>query len=260
MNFRFGRRLWRETRGNVAVLFALALAGAARRRGPRRGQRRLLQPAQPHAVGRRRDGARRRQGAASLPRQSPEALKSAGRSRAEIDARRERARPAGRISPTFPSISARAGMPCRRSAWRHRAFLPPEIWGENPIVVTAHARTYGQLAALRARPERQRQRRHQGRINGAAVITPPTAPSSRTPPTRRAWSRRTAASLISLFNCSSGGYEGSGFVPTPQTDCPALPDPLESRLPPGGRRLRPPRLQGRRRAPTPSCRGTIAAA
>jgi hypothetical protein len=37
--------------------------------------------------------------------------------------------------------------------------------------------------------------------------------------------------VTSAASCTSGGYEGS-FVPTPQTDCPILPDPLELRAPP----------------------------
>lgn len=40
--------------------------------------------------------------------------------------------------------------------------------------------------------------------------------------------------LTSSYTCSSGGYEGdlSVFVPAPDTDCPALDDPLEMRAPP----------------------------
>jgi Flp pilus assembly protein TadG len=49
---------------------------------------------------------------------------------------------------------------------------------------------------------------------------------------------KNSAVLTAAFICSSGGKSGAGpgsFVPTPQTDCPALPDPLINRpAPPAG--------------------------
>lgn len=46
---------------------------------------------------------------------------------------------------------------------------------------------------------------------------------------------KNSALLKAVFICSSGGKSGAGFSPTPQTDCPAQPDPLINRpAPPVG--------------------------
>ena len=115
---------------------------------------------------------------------------------------------------------------------RVETLLPVEVWGENPIVVSAEARVYGTLRlcvlGLRDRGK------HVFDLDGAAKVTAPdcaTQSNSKHPKGLRA---KSPSVLLASYTCSAGGYEGAGnaYTPLPETDCPILEDPLEMRNPP----------------------------
>ena len=113
-----------------------------------------------------------------------------------------------------------------------KSFLPADVWGDNPIVVRANARIYGQerLCILGLAGSSS------GTIkadNGALVTASDCSiQSNSTDP--NGMSAKNLSTLISSYICSSGGYDGLpiAFVPLPETDCPALNDPLAGRAPP----------------------------
>ena len=112
------------------------------------------------------------------------------------------------------------------------SFLPAEIWGSNPIKVTADARTFGEVR-LCVLGLSETEESTIALDRGALVTAPDCAVQSNSddPAAMRAG---TGSILLSLFACTSGGYEGSlaSFVPPPETDCPVLDDPLALRPPP----------------------------
>jgi hypothetical protein len=159
---------------------------------------------------------------------NPASLKSSGQSRAEILLAQD-----GfdrRPHTVDVALDTRQGVAQVSISMVARAFLPPEIWGENPLKVTATARTYGQarLCVLGLNE-------HDGqtiRIDHAAVITAPDCAVQSNSSDPDGLVAKNLSIVVSLLACSSGGYDGLGFVPPPQTDCPVLQDPLEYRLPP----------------------------
>ncbi len=111
-------------------------------------------------------------------------------------------------------------------------FMPPEIWGENPIRVTSQARAYGQsrlcvLALDEAQTETIK-------ADAAAILTAPdcAVQSNSADPSgiKVAGGSRIQSAVI----CSSGGVDGDAgsFEPAPETDCPVLDDPLSLRAAP----------------------------
>jgi Putative Flp pilus-assembly TadE/G-like len=112
------------------------------------------------------------------------------------------------------------------------SFLPAEVWGENPIVVKANAITYGQERLCVLGLEKKSSDTIKA-DNGSLVTAPDCAiQSNSTDP--NGLIAKNLSTLIGSYICSSGGYDGLpiAFVPLPETDCPALDDPLSMRAPP----------------------------
>jgi hypothetical protein len=109
------------------------------------------------------------------------------------------------------------------------AFLPVDVWGTNPIKVTANALTYGQakLCVLGLKGKGK----HAIKIEAHALVTAPECAVQANSSDPHGLSSKDSE-LIAAASCTAGGYEGSGFTPTPDTDCPALDDPLAMRVPP----------------------------
>jgi hypothetical protein len=110
-----------------------------------------------------------------------------------------------------------------------RTFLPPELWGSNPIVVTAEAKVLGtdRLCILSLDKSANRALA----LDGLARVTAPDCFVQANSKDSAGLSARTLSLLVSSSTCSAGGYEGdlALFVPKPETDCPVLDDPLEMR-------------------------------
>ena len=110
-----------------------------------------------------------------------------------------------------------------------RTFLPPEVWGENPIVVSAEANVLGtaKLCVLSLNGSSNRALQ----LDKLARVTAPDCFVQSNSKSSEGLSARMLSLLISSATCTSGGYEGdlALFVPSPETDCPVLDDPLEMR-------------------------------
>jgi hypothetical protein len=160
--------------------------------------------------------------------ENPQTLKAAGEDRAE--ALLAETGLAGYEHTTDVTLDSNQGFARVSINMATRGFLPPEVWGENHIAVTAEARTYGQvrLCILGLNEE-------DGdtiRADHAAALTAPDCAIQSNSSDPSGLRTNNLSTLVSLFICTSGGYDGVGFVPPPQTDCPALEDPLELRQPP----------------------------
>jgi hypothetical protein len=160
--------------------------------------------------------------------ENPETLKAAGESRAEVLLAETGL--AGRPHTTEVTLGPNQDFARVSITMATSGFLPVEIWGENPIVVIAEARSYGQarlciLGLNEADGDTIR-------ADSGALITAPDCAVQSNSTDPGGMRMKNLSVLVSLFACTSGGYDGVGFVPPPQTDCPVLPDPLESRLPP----------------------------
>jgi hypothetical protein len=117
-------------------------------------------------------------------------------------------------------------------AMQARSFLPPEIWGNNPIRVIADAHTFGDvklcvLGLDQANAETVA-------LDSAALLTAPECAVQSNSTDPHGMSAQNGSVVLSLFTCSSGGYDGpeAAFLPPPEKDCPALEDPLALRAPP----------------------------
>jgi len=108
-------------------------------------------------------------------------------------------------------------------------FLPAEIWGENPIVVSAVANILGttKLCVLSLEPKSKRALE----LDKLARVTAPDCFVQANSKNSEGLSARSLSFLISSTACTAGGYEGDAslFMPVPETDCPLLEDPLEMR-------------------------------
>lgn len=112
------------------------------------------------------------------------------------------------------------------------AFLPADIWGENPIVVSATAVTYGEQKLCVLGLHRNASDTIKGTNSARMTAEGCSVQSNSTDATGL---NATDTSLVaSAYTCTSGGYQGSAssYEPTPVTDCPQIPDPLEMRSPP----------------------------
>jgi hypothetical protein len=113
-----------------------------------------------------------------------------------------------------------------------KTFLPVDVWGENPIVVSAEARTYGllRLCVLSLKDKNK----HTLTLDGGARVTAPDCAVQSNSDHKKGLSGKHLTILVSSYTCTSGGYEGPGsvFLPLPETDCPVIDDPLEDREPP----------------------------
>jgi Flp pilus assembly protein TadG len=111
-------------------------------------------------------------------------------------------------------------------------FLPADVWGETPIKVSAKAQVYGtvRLCVLSLKDKNK----HVLTMEHGARVTAPECAVQANSKHPKGLSAKAASLLVSSFTCSSGGYEGPGsaFLPVPETDCPALDDPLAMRAPP----------------------------
>jgi Flp pilus assembly protein TadG len=159
--------------------------------------------------------------------ENPDALKEAGEAR--VEARLVEAGIADRTHTAEVRIDPKGGVAQVEISMVAKAFLPAEMWGENPIVVTSTARTYGQvkLCVLGLRTTGK----DAIKIEDGAFVTAPACGVQSNSSDPHGLVSKDSSILTSAAACTSGGYEGS-FVPTPQTDCPTLPDPLELRAPP----------------------------
>jgi hypothetical protein len=106
-------------------------------------------------------------------------------------------------------------------------LLPFTLWEENPIAVTARAMSYGQgrLCVLGLNGNQSDTIKAD---NGATVTAPACAIQSNSSDANGMVSKN-GSQLVSNYICSAGGYDGSGYAPTPEVDCPKLDDPLEAR-------------------------------
>lgn len=113
-----------------------------------------------------------------------------------------------------------------------KAFLPVEVWGENPIAVSAEASTYGaeRLCVLGL----NKSSNDTIKADKAALVTAPKCAIHSNSSDPEGLAAGLLSTLVSSFTCTSGGYSGglTSFVPTPETDCPVLEDPLAERSPP----------------------------
>lgn len=111
-----------------------------------------------------------------------------------------------------------------------QVLLPFGFWEENPMKVSANAITYGhlRLCVLGLHGSKSDTIKAD---NGATITAPECAIQSNSSDANGLLSKNGSA-LVSSFTCTAGGYEGSGFAPKPEVDCPVLDDPLASRQPP----------------------------
>jgi hypothetical protein len=113
-----------------------------------------------------------------------------------------------------------------------KTFLPVDVWGENPIVVTAEANTLGtaRLCVLSLHGNAH----HALKMDHLARVTAPDWFVQSNSKDKDGLSAKGLSLLVSSTACTSGGFEGDAslFVPLPETDCPVLDDPLEMRAAP----------------------------
>ncbi|MGH6923106.1 MAG: TadE/TadG family type IV pilus assembly protein [Propylenella sp.] len=117
-------------------------------------------------------------------------------------------------------------------ALQARSFLPVEMWGENPIRVRADARTFGEVRLCVLGLDEKAG--DAVSLDTGALLTAPECAVQSNSTDPAGLSAHNGSILVSLFACTSGGYDGSplSFLPPPETDCPILPDPLELRATP----------------------------
>ncbi len=221
------RRLCRSADGNIALLFGLAfpvLLGAAGMAIDSAAfynqQSRMQTVADSTALSVAKE--------LNLFAEGTELLIATGESRAE--ALLVETGLAHRPHETEVSIDLAQGTATVEISMVAEGFLPPEIWGQNPIVVSAVARTFGEtkLCVLALHESSSDTLKAD---NGAILTAPDCAiqANSNDPSSMVAKNR---SAVVSLFTCTSGGFDGDGFLPEPETDCPPLEDPLETRAPP----------------------------
>lgn len=113
-----------------------------------------------------------------------------------------------------------------------KTFLPAELWGENPIVVTAVANILGTAKLCILSLDEKSKRVLE--LDKLSRVTAPDCFVQANSKSNEGLSAKTLSLLISSTACTAGGYEGDAslFMPVPETDCPVLDDPLEMREPP----------------------------
>lgn len=161
---------------------------------------------------------------------NPSTLKAAGEAR--VEALLTEVGLEDRPHTTDVSLSPDDGQAAVRIAMAAKSFLPADVWGENPIVVTANARVYGKerLCVLGLHTSSS----DTIKADKGALVTAPDC-SIQSNSSDPAGLQATALStLISSYTCTSGGYKGLplSFEPLPETDCPPIEDPLADRDPP----------------------------
>lgn len=106
-------------------------------------------------------------------------------------------------------------------------FIPVDVWGENPIVVSAQAMAYGQsrLCVLGLHDTKN----DTIKVDDATLTAPDCAVQSNST-SANGLHVAPSGEIISTVICSSGGVKGDGtFDPEARTDCPQLDDPLIDR-------------------------------
>jgi hypothetical protein len=154
-------------------------------------------------------------------------LRESGRSR--VEALLGEVGLAARPHSTEITLDSDGGRAQVRIAMAAKAFLPAEIWGENPIVVQAEAIVYGQerLCVLGL----EKRSGDTIKADNTALVTAPDCAIQSNSTDPNGLTANNLSTLIGSFICSSGGYRGlpTSFVPQPETDCPAVEDPLAMR-------------------------------
>lgn len=109
------------------------------------------------------------------------------------------------------------------------AFLPVEVWGDNPIVVSARAQAYGQskLCILALHTNKS----DTIKADSGAVLTANDCAVHSNSTDPKGLNVKDGSRIISTVICSAGGADGEAdsFDPNPDTDCPRLDDPLAGR-------------------------------
>lgn len=160
--------------------------------------------------------------------EKPETLEESGKTKAE--ALLSEAGLAALPHKTGVQVDAEEGTAQIELVMQARSFLPADIWGENPIRVTANARTYGELRlCVLGLDEVQ-----SGTValNKSGQMSAPDCAVQSNSNSPTGISVTGDSKLESQFTCTSGGFDGEEFEPDPETDCPVLEDPLALRDPP----------------------------
>jgi Flp pilus assembly protein TadG len=114
-----------------------------------------------------------------------------------------------------------------------RSLLPVSVFAENPITVSAEAKSFGELRLCVL--SLAKNTAEAVRVKEAGSITAPDCAVQANSVDPTAITLETGGQITADQTCSSGGVVGpaTSFLPQPaRTECPALSDPLGSRTPP----------------------------
>jgi hypothetical protein len=161
---------------------------------------------------------------------NPDTLKESGESRAETLLAESGL--AGQPHVTKVRVDTKEGHAQVEIAMEARSFLPAEIWGDNPIRVIADARTFGDVRLCVLGLDESNADTVE--LDAGALLTAPECAVQSNSANPDGMSVHGGSVMLSQFTCTSGGYDGSedSYLPTPETDCPTLEDPLTLREPP----------------------------
>jgi hypothetical protein len=165
-----------------------------------------------------------------LYRKNLEELRSVGQAQAKLLV--SKAHLTGRLTEISIKIDPDLNLVKVNLAVEVRTFLPSSPFAKNPIRVLSQAQAYGQgkLCVLTLEPNAG------GALKGdkQAQLTAPDCSVQSNSVSPKGIQFASDSRITSTTICSSGGFDGgpSSFEPTPEVDCPALYDPLLSRLPP----------------------------
>ncbi len=165
--------------------------------------------------------------------EKPSTLEEAGRDKAEAMLAEKGL--AGLPHKTGVQVDTKEGVAAVEIVMHASSFLPAEIWGENPIRVTADARTYGDLRLCVLGLDGSAD--HTVALDKDAKLEAPECAVQSNSVSPLGLSASGGSFLTASFSCTAGGFKGDddddeAFDPEPETDCPALEDPLVLRDPP----------------------------
>lgn len=161
---------------------------------------------------------------------NPDTLKESGESRVETLLAEDGL--AGLPHKTEVRVDTKQGHAQVEIAMEARSFLPAEVWGDNPIRVTADARTFGDVRLCVLGLDESNADTVE--LDSGALLTAPECAVQSNSAHPDGMSVDGGSVMLSQFICTSGGYDGSpdSYLPAPETDCPVLDDPLALRTPP----------------------------
>lgn len=162
-------------------------------------------------------------------RDKPDELTAVGRAR--VEALLTAAGFAGRPHSVEVSVDQVANTVDVQIAMVAKSFVPGHIWSENPVQVLSVARAFGnaRLCVLGL----NRSASQTIKAAKGAVITAPECAVQSNSSDPQSLEVIGASRIESAGTCSSGGITGpDSITPDPETDCPALDDPLSDRPPP----------------------------